>query len=236
MNRNQQAGKKPRNGSGEVPATVNEAALEDLQNLDREPVELDEDGLTDRPVVSQSIVIPPMKINMATFTVVGDSPLIMHNWDQKMIRMIEDKQQGVANESLEKRDPVAEYNAARYLDEQGRDCIPGRHFRKAIVNAARWVHGLTMTYANGAIFVKERLIPIENAKPVMRRDMMRIGAGKNKTATPRYRPEYIGWRATFTLLFDPSLSAEQVGNLLNRAGFHVGIAEDRPEFGRFHII
>jgi hypothetical protein len=68
--------------------------------------------------------------------------------------------------------------------------------------------------------------------------MVRIAMG---TADIRYRGEFKKWMCEITVNFDASmLSAEQVYNLFNRAGFAVGVGERRPEkegagYGRFHV-
>lgn len=67
--------------------------------------------------------------------------------------------------------------------------------------------------------------------------MVRVGMG---TADIRYRPEFVDWRIPVTLKINASvISPEQVANLLNIAGFGVGIGEWRPEkngqYGRFHV-
>jgi hypothetical protein len=66
---------------------------------------------------------------------------------------------------------------------------------------------------------------------------MLVGEG---TADIRYRPEFKQWKMPVTLKFNAAvISVEQIANLLNTAGFGVGIGEWRPEkngsYGRFHV-
>ena len=70
----------------------------------------------------------------------------------------------------------------------------------------------------------------------MREDMVRIGMG---VADMRYRAEFWPWHAELEISYNTrALSLEQIMNLLNTAGFGVGIGEWRPERdgdkGRFH--
>ena len=56
----------------------------------------------------------------------------------------------------------------------------------------------------------------------------------------RYRPEYRNWEASFVVEYNPDLiRPEDIVNLLNLAGFGVGIGEWRPQrngdFGRFEV-
>lgn len=67
--------------------------------------------------------------------------------------------------------------------------------------------------------------------------MVRIALG---TADIRYRGEFREWSADLAIRFNASvLSAEQITNLFNMAGFGVGVGEWRPErsgsFGMFHV-
>ena len=65
----------------------------------------------------------------------------------------------------------------------------------------------------------------------------RVGMG---TADIRYRPEFRDWKIPVSIKFNANaVSAEQIANLLNTAGFAIGIGEWRPErngsYGRFHV-
>lgn len=187
------------------------------------------------------ITIPPIKVGVIPCVVHGTEPLIMHAWDVKSKRQIEEKQQKKAGRGQrEARDPQAEYNAARYVDSKGRDCIPARHFKNSMIESATFLDDVTKKEIKGAIYVKGDLLPIldmkgKPMKPQMRDDMVRIG-GMSKVADIRYRPMYPNWQVKLEIEFEQSVfSPEQVINLLNRAGFHVGVGEWRPTFGRFAV-
>ena len=75
----------------------------------------------------------------------------------------------------------------------------------------------------------------------MREDMVRLATG---VADIRYRAMYPDWRTNVTVRFNSRvLSAEQIINLFNTAGFAVGVGEWRPlgkngstnTFGMFHV-
>ncbi len=71
----------------------------------------------------------------------------------------------------------------------------------------------------------------------MREDMVRIGMG---TADIRYRGQFWPWYVIITVRHNANvLSAGQIMNLFNTAGFGVGVGEWRSEkdgqHGMFHV-
>jgi hypothetical protein len=186
---------------------------------------------------SQVVQIAPIKIVRTTVKVVGTSTLIVHAWSVKAKEQMRAKQQKLAKTAKEAKDPDADFQGAKYIDAQGRDCVPALAFKNAIVSAARFSEDLKMTVLRGAVFVVGELLPINYESCVMREDTVRVGMG---TADLRYRPEYFGWSIDLPIEFNSSvLSASQVMNLVKLAGFSVGICEWRPErdgqHGRFDI-
>jgi hypothetical protein len=71
----------------------------------------------------------------------------------------------------------------------------------------------------------------------MREDTVRVGAGSTDL---RYRPEFRNWSMILNFEFDAqSLTQPTILNLVQRAGFGVGLGEWRPEkggeYGRFEV-
>lgn len=206
----------------------------------------------------ETFQIPAPNIQMMKVRIKGTSPLIFHKWDEKAIKMILDKQLKKAAKGREVRDPEKEYRNSFYFDKDGNIAIPTRNIKQAIVGSARFVPGVPMTILRGTIFVlgqKEReFAPVlVNNKPVkltetdmseltgqgivgkdkandsvqMRQDMVTVGMG---SADIRFRGQIDNWNADFLIQYDAdALSAEQVLNLLQRAGFSQGLGEWRPE-------
>lgn len=188
------------------------------------------------------IRLPNIGVKSMQVMVVGTSPLITHKWDEKNKKQMRDKQGGKARMKKPPKDPVAEYNGARYLDEKGRDCVLGDFFKQAMVSSARFLGSeAKMVEIRGAVFVEDDMVPIEYDNmedgPIMREDTVRVGMG---TADLRYRPEYRNWRVPLNITYNSDVyTAEQVLNFLQVAGYGVGICEWRPEcngrYGRFAI-
>lgn len=176
------------------------------------------------------------------------SRLVIHAFAEKAKQEIRDKQQKKAKKAKEERDPEAEFRAARYVDEQGRECAPITAIKKSIITAATAFDDLTKVGLRQALFVDSvaspgsDLVPIEKhdgtpALGSMREDAVTIGIN---TRGLTYRPEYREWQLRVRIEFNPRLvSREQLLALIDHAGWGVGICEGRPEktsalgWGRF---
>jgi len=179
------------------------------------------------------------------------SPLVIHAFAEKAKQEIRDKQLKKARKAKEQRDPEAEFRAARYVDEKGRECAPITALKKSIITAATAFDDLTKVALRQALFVDSvaepgsALIPIEDqdGKPaigVMREDAVTIGIN---TRGLTYRPEYKRWQLRIRIEFNPRIvSREQLLALVDQAGWGVGICEGRPErssalgWGRFERV
>ena len=192
----------------------------------------------------QAISLTPIRRKTIYVEVEGITPLIVHRFSEKAKRqMLEDQVKTKAKAKRDPQDPDKEFNAARYLMEDGRDGFPAVGFKAAIVGAARLFEGLTMTMLKQSIYVtgegSDQLIPIVG-DPRMREDVTRVGMG---TANLRYRPEYWPWSAVLPVSFIPTqIDAESVLALVDAAGMG-GVGEWRPSapksatgsYGQFRV-
>lgn len=186
------------------------------------------------------VEIPRVNIQQFIITLVGDSSLIVHNWDEKSKRMMLDKQMKKAKSGKQAKNPQDDYEATMYRLPDGGHGFPARGFKASAVNACRQIDGIAMTEARGAFQVVGDLVRLKCSDPVMREDMVRIGMG---TSDIRYRAEYETWEADITIRYNADfMSKEQIVNLFNTAGFCSGIGEWRPSspkcagsFGMFHV-
>ena len=78
------------------------------------------------------------------------------------------------------------------------------------------------------------LVPIKFAQHVIDEKLMSPQRGKPVLSRTN---RFIGWSATFTVSYmDNVYSAEQILNIINLAGFGLGIGGGRPSgFGRYHV-
>jgi hypothetical protein len=186
--------------------------------------------------VETPISIPKIDVRQIQVALVGDSPLICHRWSEKAKKEMLDKQMKKAKTARAAKDPDANYRESLYEHPEGGYGFPCVAFKASAVGACRFAEGMKMTEARGAFHVVGELARIEG-KPNMREDMVRVGMG---SADIRHRGEFKTWRVTLTISYNASaISVEQIINLLNLAGFGVGVGEWRPEkdgsYGRFHV-
>ena len=174
--------------------------------------------------------------------------LVVRNFSEKAKTEIRDKQAKKARQAKSQRKPEEECDAARYLDAEGRECVPLMAIKKSIVNAATAFEDLTKVALRQALFVAPldggMLVPIEtyDGKPhrgTMREDAVTLSGGVRGLA---YRPQYEHWQLIVRIEYNPHLvSKEQLMALIAHAGWGVGIGEGRPEkssalgWGRFRV-
>ncbi len=193
------------------------------------------------------IVIRPLGIKIIQVPIIGTSELIVNRFSEKSKIQIEEGQKGTKKLKLKKepRNPEQEFLNAQYVLEDGRHGFRADGFKWSIVNSVRFIDNLTMVLAKQLLFVvgiespkyNMQIIPIECAEPYMRTDTVRL---QGKTTDLRYRPGYWPWRAVLTIEFNADMiTQESIYNLVNYAGWGVGIGEHRPEkggqFGRYEL-
>lgn len=189
---------------------------------------------------SANVMIELPRLNLQTMVVrlLGDSSLICHAWSEKAKSMMLNKQMGKANAGKEKKSPERDFFDSLYWlsprpeEEDGnvphgaRFGFPVVAFKAAAVSACRFVDGIKMTEVRGAFHIAGEFAEIKG-RPTPREDMVRVGMG---VADIRFRGEFLEWETELTIRFNANaLSAEQIINLFNVAGFGVGVGEWRPE-------
>lgn len=186
---------------------------------------------------STVIELPKPNIQILDVTIVGDSPLIVHKWSEKAKKQIRDKQTKKANAGREAKNPEQDFKESLHITPEGKYGFPVIGIKAAAVTACTSTAAMTKVAARQAFHIEGEYAVIEGSEPTMREDMVKVGMG---TADIRYRGQYWPWHTTVRIRFNGNvMSAEQILNLLNTAGFGVGIGEWRPErdgqFGLFHV-
>lgn len=184
----------------------------------------------------KSVEILEFSIKEVVIPIVGISPLIVHAWSSKSMKMITDKQGGAAkNKKHEIRVPENDYEEAKHKSPQGWDGFPSAGFKAAMIRGAKAI-GLVMKDTQTSFFIKADCEETQLTRIIgdcrMRTDMVRVGMG---SADIRYRPEYPTWSANLTIEFNSGVvSLDQIYQLVKAAGYGCGIGEMRPEKGKFN--
>lgn len=187
------------------------------------------------------VEIASMHKSRITFGIQGLSPLIMHKWSEKALKMLRDKGAGKKTKNREVRNPEKEAKDGIHLTAKKDVGIPAGAFKKALINAAHKDIGIEKTLVRKSIFIETddpgMIMKISADKPILREDPVRIGQG---SADLRYRFEFRNWKCQISATIDSELlRPDDVLKLVERAGFGVGLLEMRPEkegeFGRFEI-
>ena len=173
----------------------------------------------------------------------GLSPVILHRWSDKAREEMLNKQMKKTTPK-EAKDPREQYEESVYKTDDGVPGFPADGFKKAMVRGAKALK-LVMKDMKGAIFVlgkyssKEdrELVPLDGELS-MREDTVRLQDG---TADIRFRGQVANWEATLQISYNAGVvSFDQIVNMLQAAGFGVGIGDWRPEkdgmFGRFEVV
>ena len=192
-------------------------------------------------VKSLSFNLPEVKFDTLRVTIVGESPLVMHRFSEKARIQIEEKQaEKTKAKAKAPRDPQAEYEAAFYLDDDGKPCVPSVCFKNCLVTAAqRFYEGVAKTQLRGMVHIVGESLRLNYSTVEMNTSTVRIG-GMSKTADLRYRPMFHGWWFEAALEYDATLiNAKTLLQFIQRAGFTVGLFEWRIDkggtWGRFRL-
>jgi hypothetical protein len=196
-----------------------------------------------RPTDIKLIELPRLEIQRLAVTVIGRTPLIVHRFSDKAKKQIYEKQSQRANKGRKAKDPMDDFKSSLYTLPDGRHGFPAVAFKAAAVTACTSLSGVTKVGARQAFHVNgelssrpgvfeeavttEELVPILSGAPSIREDMVRVAMGGTDI---RYRAQYWPWAVELDVSYNPAaLSAEQVLNLFNVAGFACGVGEWRPE-------
>lgn len=170
-------------------------------------------------------------------TIVGTAPLCQHQWDEKAISMMREKKMGKKTKSRDAVVPEEKCKAATYFTPDGQYAVPVGAIREAIVGAAHKDIGIEKTLVRKAIKIAwdaacvsahgAPLLPMRCSEPKVLESYVRVGQG---AADLCWRPLFEDWEVDLTIEYDGELlQPNDIVNLVNRAGWHIGIGEMRPE-------
>lgn len=199
-----------------------------------------------------TIELKPLNSRLMEVSVIGDSDLVLNKMNDVTARDLTDKRKDKAK-SNEKPNvwesiitsmhwyngkPVdfSEEGLQKALKENA-PCITDFGLKKSFADMV--VRGEIDKYstkfnANVNLLNKGGLVPIKFAEHVIDEKLM---SPKKGSPVLVHLNRFIGWSATFTVSYMENVfSAEQIINIINMAGFGIGIGSGRSSgFGRYHV-
>lgn len=207
------------------------------------------------PGPATHIIIAPPNFASAKIRIVGDAPFVQNKMSsenrQKMMAKQEAGDRSKKGQKREPKDFDKVYKGAMHIaggNDGGWHGIPASSLRAAMISACRVV-GFQMTRAKLCVFVEADGFDADDGQPLVRlhgkperRDMaVKLADGSTDIIA---RPFFFPWHADPVVTWDADqFSAEDVLNLLSRAGRQVGIGAGRPDsksstgmgWGVFHV-
>lgn len=197
--------------------------------------------------------IQPVNFQRLELHIRGTSPYVQCRFSEKAFaKMKETQAAGQQARSKRVREPRQfdeDYQAAFHRDPDGRQGLPAPAIRNAIISACRLV-GFAMTKAKLSVFVEADAYDKQDGSPLVyfegtpeRTDLPVTNA--TGVVDIRVRPMWREWSSVLHLKWDADqFSAEDIVNLIDRAGQQVGIGEGRPDskrsngmgWGQFEVV
>lgn len=189
--------------------------------------------------VEETIHIAPPNIKKGEVWIIGNAPLVMHKFSDKAKNMMREKQAAGTTANTKKGNRAAKdfdalFEGARHRSFEGWDGIPAAAFRNACIDACRLVN-YKMTMAKMSVVVEADgfdategtpLVKIIGGEPRKLESMVRLATGVCDISV---RPQWLEWGARIRFKYDADqFTANDVVNLIARAGMQVGICEGRP--------
>lgn len=191
-----------------------------------------------------TVVISPINMQMAAFTIVGTAPLVQHKFSAKARAGIKDTQAaGTPGRNKKKREPKdfkQIYKDCMHISEDGWIGIPAPAFRSALISACR-VAGFQMTRAKMSVFVEADGYDADEGTPLVRitkgepREHESYARNETGVVDIRVRPMWREWQCVLRVKWDADqFTLTDISNLLVRAGVQSGVGEGRPDSKKSH--
>lgn len=186
----------------------------------------------------ETITIAPPRFAVLAFRLRGTAPYMQLKFSQKALGAMRATQAAGSTakkgKAREARDFDADFIQAQHISEEGWNGQPAAAYRNALIDACRMA-GYAMTRAKMSAFVLADGLDRDDGTPLIRI----IGDPPEKTelavrnatgvADIRVRPQWRQWEVVLRVRYDQDqFTAQDVANLVARAGIQVGIGEGRP--------
>jgi hypothetical protein len=192
-------------------------------------------------MAEQKISVKKLEIGTIKVTIVGDSPYMPEPMDMAVLEKynkIKSKQNYTKDDISEEEKVKAKF----YYTEDEQYGIPARAIYNSMIRASSYLFDIKQ---GGMRNIKEGVTLVGDILPLKfkkQKILTHWGRTSGMKGSPRkiMRNAFEDWSVEVTIQFNKAnLSAEQIINVLNWAGFHIGVGGFRKEktgnFGAFHI-
>lgn len=192
---------------------------------------------TTKPTIA-SVTIRPINMQVMMLRLIGTSPYMQCRFSVKALAQIKETQEAGSTAKKGKQKKAknfdAEFLAARHVSSAGWIGVPAPALRNACIDACR-LADFAMTRAKMSIFIEADGLDEVEGTPLVKL----IANEPEKSELPvrnatgvvdiRPRPLWRKWSIEVRVRYDADqFTAEDVVNLMERAGQQIGIGEGRP--------
>lgn len=187
--------------------------------------------------------INPKKLDIGVLQVkvIGDSPYLPEPMDMAVL----DRYNKIKSKQSYSKDDISEeekVKAKLYLTKDEKPGILARAFYNSMIRASSYIFEVKnggMRNIKEGITVRGDVLPLDFSKQSV---VTHWGRTSGMKGSPRkiMRNQFEDWSVELTIEYNKSnLSAEQIINVLDWAGFHIGVGGFRKEktgnYGSFHV-
>lgn len=165
----------------------------------------------------------------------GISDMLFHRWNCENVEEQAATKKGAKGK---KKDNIEAYV---YRNDKGELCIPGEYLRMSCVNAAKFKQDPRSPRKSAMDIYKAALIPLTHLASLGIKDWDYLDKRRaviQRAGINRIRPAIkCGWKASFDIQVNlpEYITSHDLYDTLSMAGKLIGIADQRPTFGRFQI-
>lgn len=190
---------------------------------------------------TRSINLKPIQTEVLKLTIKGKTPYMPEPMDEEVL----ERYNKIKSKQSYKKDDVPEeekVKAKYYYTEDGKKGIPSRAIFQAMVRASSYLIEKKdggMRNVKEGVLIKGGILPLKYSKEEVLTHWGRT-SGRNRSPRKIMRNAFHDWSVDVEIEYNKEqLSAEQIVNILNWAGFHIGVGAFRKEktgnFGLFEV-
>lgn len=192
-------------------------------------------------MAEQKINLKKIEIKAMKLKIVGTSPYLPEPMDMAVL----ERYNSIKSKKSYTKDKIPEEEKVKakvYLTEEGEEGIPARAIFNSMIRGSSYLFEKKdggMRNIKEGIILEGDILPITYKKKTI---LTHWGRTSGRKGSPRkiMRNAYHDWETEVTIIYNSNiLSPEQIVNVLNWAGFHIGVGGFRKEktgnFGSYRV-